>query len=467
MQPFSVIFGFIIPFAAGYFLISFFTRKDQSLRIGEKIVLAFPLGAGLLSYLGLYLGILGIKLAVIWLWVFLLPFIILFVLSLRERKKEPAERPQPCFPVNPGRVEKIFKVTIILLLLLKLGYVFYYNIHVPSYFDDGVSIWNYKSKVFYLRQGMVMDQEDPDFMGGRNPYYPNNPTFMKSWIAISAGQWEDYLVNWYPVVFFICNFFLLYYMLSGVLPPFFRLAFAYIGTSLPLWVFHAGTTHNDIVLGFYLSWTLIFLYKATTEDSTSYWYIASILAAITLFTKVEAQLYFLSGAIPLIVLYLVKKPRAMMRNRIKTIFSFLAVIGILFLPWFLLKYSFGVEQTIPIDYIEFKEVHLDGLQIMAREWFGNGCFNIFWLIFVAVLSLGIRRVIKDDIGKLVLVFLLIIGAIAFFHITTRQYEHLKIGTQFNRIMLHILPMAVFICGVTFGKLISPIQSNAARKENNG
>jgi len=54
--------------------------------------------------------------------------------------------------------------------------------HVPTYQDDTFVNRNYRAKVFYERESLVLDSKDKDYLGQGYKQYPLTPSLYKTYL---------------------------------------------------------------------------------------------------------------------------------------------------------------------------------------------------------------------------------------------------------------------------------------------
>ena len=192
----KILLAFAIPILIGVILISWIEQGKQIFSGLEKLALGFPLGSGLISFYLFYLGILRIPFtfwtasAIFW------PFLLLGIYIWWKRGiKKLIHFSRPIIFSETRGWKRYLLIFLFVVLLCKICFAFFNIMVHPTYFDDSVTFWNYKAKVFYYQQALVLDNDHPDFLGGRNPHYPNYNPLFKTWVVICNGYWSEKAAN--------------------------------------------------------------------------------------------------------------------------------------------------------------------------------------------------------------------------------------------------------------------------------
>jgi len=448
----KIVIIFIFPFWIGLVIVNAIERGKRHFAGPEKLGLSLSIGMVMISFFLLYLGVLKISITV---WSVFLVFVFLIpinFISIREkgvRAYFSFYRFQKCI-FQPGHLwRNVLLILILVLIIAKFIYILYYGLTVPPYFDDPVSRWNYKAKVFFIQKSLVLESSHQDFLGGTALRYPLGNSLFKTWTALVTGGWGERYVNLSGAAIYLAIIIVGYYRFRVSLNIFASLIFSYFLASIPLLVFHSGTGHTDGILGYYFSFSIIYLYDGLRKKYPDYIIIASILMAAALFTKAEAISYFISGALPLLFCYFLFGKNTPLRVKAIYVGLYLLPLAVLIFPWIYLKNAYGIVQTLPARRYGL-EFHPQGIPIIIRDLFNSGNFNFAWMGMVIVILLGIKRIIKTDLFWLFLSCLGLAINLIFFHIFTSLYEFLEIGTQFNRLVLHILPLFIFLSSRIMG-----------------
>ena len=451
----KILLAYLIPAGIGLVLLAFLERKNPRLSGGEKLALSFPMGSGLISFFLFYLGILRINFnlaiatAIVW------PFLILgIIFSVRNGAGSLLRFSAPKLFSRLKNWQKILTILLAAILLIKIILALFIILSSPTYFDDSVSFWNFKGKGYFEQKGIIWDETSPDFMGGANPHYPNGIPLFKCWVALWAGEWNEFTVNLDTWIIFISLGILFYCQLKRYLAAWPSFLFSYILLSVPLLTFHAAFAHFDMVVGFYLFAGIAFIYRWITEKQDFYLLISALIFAVSLSTKDEMIALFGATSIPVIIIYQLAR-QSSFSKLMKRSLLFLSITLIPNLPWFTIKQIYNFQLGVGAD-TRVLEFHPEAFKLLSFYFFSTGNYNILWLAFGAILLLSIPAMVKTDLKYLLLALLFTMAISLGVFIFTPFFKFLKIGTTINRALLAIIPLMVFYGGVASAAIVKAI-----------
>lgn len=61
----------------------------------------------------------------------------------------------------------------------------------PTYTDDAFANWNSRAKAWFYAENLVLDKEDPKFLGGGYKQYPPTVPMAKTYFAKFFGSWDE------------------------------------------------------------------------------------------------------------------------------------------------------------------------------------------------------------------------------------------------------------------------------------
>ena len=433
----KLIIAYVVPLLIGLTAVSLAEGRRKLFRKGEKLAVGFALGLGIQTMYIFCLGLLNIRFTF---WICSAPVWPALLINLYWLKTgQISLRPGSATLLRGHRFAGKILVGIILLLIsIKLLINIFISFSSPAFFDDSITIWDYKAKVFYHHRGLVKDPEHPDFFGGNAPKYPNGFPLFKSWIAICIGQWEEWAVNTISWVIYLLTGIVLYYGLRRWHSAIPALIGTYLVISLPLFTFHGAFAHADIIVGFYLMGGVIFLYRWIMERETALILISAGFFAVGGWIKDEGLILFAGGAMAPLILYLIL-------NRGSWKKGILLPLGVLIFifPWLITEVVFQFPMAVaPGEYFKL-EFHPEAIMIIKRFFFNTGNYNIFWLLYIISIFLVFKLGKKDNLTYLVGINILTLATALGSFIFTPLFKWLAPGTTINRAMLMVIPAMVF------------------------
>jgi len=446
-----VVLAYLIPTVLGFILLCALEGGRARLRRAERWALSFALGSGLVGFFLFYMGITGIRFSLFTASIPIWPFLVWGVfLWMRRRRTTVPSRPAEV----PDRRAVRTRIVIGVLSCIILWKIFWIALDIatiPSYFDDSVSCWNYKAKVYFYGRGIMCDERDPDFLGGNLRHYPNGVPLFKTWVSLWAGEWKEWAVNGNTLGFFIGLGVVFYAQLrrrSGSAVAFMA---TYMLLSVPLLTFHAAFAYCDIVAGFYFSSGMLYLYRWIEQRDGFYGALSALLFAVGLSVKEEMGALFVAGALPVMIIALAAGKGGWRQLAGKTL-GYLAIAILPSLPWILVKAHYGLATGMGANFFRF-EFHPEAFALLSSYFFDSGNYNILWALFVPAVIVGLPLAARNDLKYLLipLVSTLVILLGAF--ICTPLFEFLRIGTTINRTMLIVVPLMFYYVSMVYIELV--------------
>ncbi len=441
--------AYLLPLLTGLTVLGFLERGRTIFRTGEKLAYGFALGAGLVGFYLFYLGIAGVPFTFFTVTLIAWPGVIGAGLLIRKRgpgaflKLSSIRRPARW---RPG--QKMLAGLLVLLLAGKLFFALYHAAFIPTYFDDDSANYNYKPKVFYHTRSIVTDPEDPWFLGGYRPAYPQGVPLFKVWVMTWTGGWSEPAVNILSPLVWIGIGLVGWRAFRDSLPPFPALAFTYVLLSLPLLVFHAAFAYIDIHCAFFLLAGAILFLRWIREGDGIILLTAGLILGVGLSVKDEMLALTAAGFLPPLALrHLLHRSRA--RKWLAGFSIFLGGLVTLNLPWFAVKRIFSLAAHPQARSFEF---HPEAFGYLAEYLFQTGNYNIIWPVFIGAAVLSLPLAFKTELGYLALTIAGTLGITLSLFVFTPFFEFLKTGMTINRAMLIQLPIATYYLGMLYGRL---------------
>lgn len=454
----KIVVAYSVPTIIGVVFLSWMEKGERKFLGGEKLALGFLLGSGFVSFYMFYLGVLGIRFNFWTASVIIWPFFIWGILIWRKHgSKRLICFLRPVIFLERNRRQKFLIILLSALLLWKIFFIIFNILSGPTYFDDSVANYNYKAKIFYYSQSLVLNEEHPDFFGGYMPWKATGVSLFKTWMAIFLGKWSECGVNLNTLFFFLALGAISYYNLKRFLPRLISLIFTYILLSVPLLTFHAGFAYVDMIMGCYFFSGIVYLVRWMRENDLTSFFLSSLLFSAGLSTKDEMLALFIGGVLPGLILYQLVS-RMKLKKIILITISYLAPIIILNLPRFEIKRAYNLAFGVPAEYRTF-EFHPEALKILASYLFDSGNFNITWTVFFCALIFSGLLIIRTEL-KYILISL--IGAFAVtlaLFVFTSVFAWLQSGMTINRALLTFLPVAILYLAVFYGKVMKERESS--------
>jgi 4-amino-4-deoxy-L-arabinose transferase-like glycosyltransferase len=436
----------LLPTVLGFLVLALILHNKSETGLLERLCLAYPLGAGILT---MHMFVLGLARVPLTLLTTSLPMVLEIVaLVFWLAKNRITFAPRPAFGlreeiVDPGT--PIWKKTALLVLSFWLGAkvlsIFIETGLRPIFAWDAWANWSVGAKLFYYTKGLMLDAPQQDFFTRgavlRITAYPLHNPLMQTWLSLWAGGFDEVLVKFWNPAYLLSLVIYLYCIASRELNRMTALGLSVIFLSSPLLSYHAIEAYSDLALSVY------FLLAATSflfamRGEKAFWILAGLFSAEALFTKDEAMFFIL----PLLMsaaLFIWRNPATAEKRQA---LLRLAIPLLLVAPWFIFKYShtlgLGAEH-IKLEFTFHPEVvWLAVLQVCSLE-----NFNIILVLFPILLVVNGKP--SDEFLH---IFLAVLCYAAFFvavyMVTTFYYGHFSSGTVFFRNILTFYPVVLLL-----------------------
>ena len=455
---FKIIIAYLLPTIIGIVLLSWLERGRERWGGGEKIALGFVLGTGILGFYMFYLSVLKISFSFWAIFPLFLVFIFGGLLVIKKHGfKKLLHFSRPVIFASNKLGGKFLVAGLTTLLFCKILLLGFNVIFAPTYFDDSVANYNYKSKVFYYNRSVNYVKEHPDYLGGYRPAYPQGVPLVKTWISICLGRWEEYAVNLYTLFIFIALGVISYFNLARIISRLLSFIFTYILLSIPLLTFHGGYAHIDIVVGLYFFSGIVYLTRWIRESDRQSLFLSALLFGIGLSIKDEMLALFVCGPLLTLITYQVFS-RVKIYKILKTTSQYIGVVLIFNIPWFITKIVYQLQMGPRPDQRVF-EFHPEAFNILSSYLFNTGNYNILWPVFFSSVILSCFLPKKTELKYILISIFGALFITLYLFIFTPFFEFLKIGTTINRALLIILPVIIFYLATFYGKLLSVYRPN--------
>lgn len=448
---FGAVFAYFLPLLIGLVILELIERGRKLFRFGEKLAYGFALGAGVIGFYLFYLGLAEVPFTFFAVTLIAWPWLIAAGLLIKKQGFR-SLLPFPVLrrPNGWGWGKKLTGAIIGILLLWKLLFALFHIAFVPTYFDDETANYNYKPKVFYHTQSIVIDPDSPWFMGGYRPAYPQGIPLFKVWVMTLTGGWTEPAVNLLSPLAWIGIGLIGWRSFRDYLPPFPAMAFSYALLSLPLLVFHSAFDYIDIHLAFFLLAGATLLIRWIRQQERILLLSAGLILGVSFSVKEEMLPLTIAGIIfPLVLWHIIN--RAQFRKWLTDFSIFLIPLLLFNLPWMVVKRVYNLAAHPEARSFEF---HIEAFDYLSHHLFQTGNYNIIWPVFLGGMVLCLPWIFKTDVGYLALAIVGTMGITLSLFIFTPFFEFLKIGTTINRAMLIQAPLMVYFLSLLYDKLTS-------------
>lgn len=445
MTALMMFYAVFFPVLLGCVPLSLLLRKKDDAPFYLRYALGWGLGTILLTRSMPILSFFGVKLSVLSITLFWLPFLALIGVFSVYRKYEIFDLPGlvssfgalVSFLKDRGRAA-LFEKTLFGLLIFKITYVFYEALIKPVYAWDAWGYWVYMGKVFFVERAATPAVA----MLTRGYDQPWHVSLLNAWMFLNFGYFNDVLSEIIYPMYFLSFILIMYFALRLHLPRLSALFYTYLVTTLPFYLYHATISYADSLVSFYActAFVLIFLYFERRIDA--FLVLAFLFSIFSVLVKKQGVLYFSSLSLVSFVYILKEKPAIFGMEFKKYIRPFLICLGLLLIEMLnILIMALMRKEVWIVPYFDRVPVIL---KIFSDKLFFMGNWNILWFAFIVVSILALNKEGKTSLVYTFSAAALNLGLLFLFFLFGSDvvYIWLRDGTVLNRYFVQFSPFVV-------------------------
>lgn len=360
----------------------------------------------------------------------------------------------------------LFHILLILIIIFEVGFVVFESTLRPVIQADALYSWAWKAKVLFYQPYEFFNKSSDFFLGGggANPNYPFFLPMIMAGIYYVLGNVNDALVGLLFALHFVAIVVFMYISLRWFVSRSIALLSTAILSTIPLLSYHGLSAYPDVPLTLYFTIAGIFLFKYmyAVRPRTSDLVAAGIFAGLSTWIKNEGLM--LSGVLFIVfILYTWKsdyRGRDTIVDMVKRLVFFAGPFLFFFLPWFVFKLYFGLSYS-NVSGSFFTGFHPEVVINFFQQIFISNSFHLWPAIFLLILFLRARCVVRAPYIYLLFIIIGAIGAYGMLYVFTPSYEFALDGTVIGRNMLTIVPLSIFLAGLLFSdkKLNKKLSTN--------
>ncbi|MDD2679261.1 MAG: glycosyltransferase family 39 protein [Candidatus Omnitrophica bacterium] len=437
------VFSIII---TGYAVLRLFPGPKKELPIGEILCLAFGMGVGFVGLEAFLLALLKYPLSLGYLLSFQIAFLAFAALKLKENFF--------CYRATSWHRQRLsfspLAIFLLAIIIWEIAYVFLKSSSLPFNAWDAWASWGFKAKIFFHERTFSV-YSCVGFPGFAHPDYPVLMPFVETYIYFFLGQVHEPLIKLFCSFFYAATIALFYYQLRRLFKVEFALGGCLVLATIPSLVNMASTAYMDVPLAFYITAGILYTWRYLKEQDNFFLMFGAFFIGLGMWVKNEGFGFWAALLLSCLVICLLFK----LDSNKKKFLSIVAFIpALIYLPWLLFKYYFGIRVTYfqgPAgNLLELIKQRLPlALDIWVRHGLDIGKWNIFWVGFIIALVWFLIRPRE----KLAWFFLLIIILQVGFYFTvyivwpmSLADLELQIFNSVDRLPLHLVTLVLFfIC----------------------
>lgn len=439
MALFKLLIYFLSIIIPGYLMLRLILKRENL-----SLLLSFFLAYGLGSYfitiqLFIYLFIFRLKFYLPSFYLIVLLESIILLFWAKKRKYLLFKLSSPNFKLF--RI-KLRELIFILLILFQCIFLVSNALVRPVISYDSLAMWSFKAKTLYYERTVDFNPENYLYLGGGGHInYPWHIPLLQYWLHVNLGEYNDLLVNFIFVFYFLGSLAVIYYFLKRYIGIFQSLVFTFLLSSMPLFFYHGYNAYADLPLSFYILLSFVFLYLwLSRQNRLKYLFLSGVFLGISYWTKDTAILIILPCLATLFLYYL------MGRVKIRSILLYVIFIILPVLPWIIFKFSHRLDISNVGWQIGF---HPEVLKSFAGSLISSNSWNIWWFIVILSFIIFIKKIYINK--NLLFSWLFLFSSLASLlavYLFTERYLYAVDYTAIVRNIMIIVPTSVLVVAIT-------------------
>ena len=453
---FSII-GFILVTSFAGFNIAAACDKKCVLGKLELAGLSYLFGIGAISIEIFLFYISGIKLTTFYI---ILPWLILSIVNIPRYKV----MVNSLTGSNISR-RTIFEKALIAMIALLIAYAFLMAMVRPIESYDSVAIWSMKAKILYLTRPVpsgFFTALKAKFAGA-HPDYPLLVPLSEVWFYIFRNNFNDLLVKVIFPLNFTAFLALFYAFLKKALSNrTLALTFTFMLSSIRQFSNYATNGYADLQMAVYASLTFLALYLWIRDKGDAYLLVAFFSCVFAFWTKNEGAVVLL-GFILVLALHIfgkIKNSKSAIGGYRNAIVA-AAILGILLMAWSLFKVKMGLQNDIVNAQVFTRYSISNAFGRLAaifyeyqRQAFGIKYWNLAWVLFILASVFGSRKLFSEERRYVTIPIFFILLCYTVIYLITPQDLVWHLRKSASRLLIHILPLALFYVALETRRLFS-------------
>lgn len=438
---FLILFWLIATVGIGYSILNLIVCRSPLLFTGEKLVVSYGLGLGAVTLEMALISLAGAQFSVPGMLVWFIPLIAsaFFIRSVN-------------MPVKINKLSLLEKF-FIAAISFEVLYALFRAFIMPMESYDAIAIYGLKSKIFYIEK--MIPHAFPVSFKDIVPHieYPLLVPLAETQFYIFFGAFNDILVKMIFPLYYLALLGTFYYCAHRYLNRRAALLFTFFLATIPQVTVFAANGYADIPFAFYSSASFFYLYIWIKEKSNPLLILSLLFSIFAMWTKSEGLLFALINAIILAV-NMAREKRAGVPAILYVSISLFA-IGSYILAQHLMGLSVNSDFSGNSPLLSKIITGLGRIGAILyeyqRQFFGPKKWNMIWILFIAGLVFGFKKIFsKDCFPATLYIFLAFTGYSVIYMVSQApQGFNWHIGTSCSRLFLHFVPVVVLWLGLLF------------------
>jgi hypothetical protein len=454
-------FASLTPVILAGFLVLSALDRSRLLQPAEKLALSYGIGSGLLVWEMLVFQTAGFSFAVTRLLALLLGVsAIAFLFARRRPLREYVPKTRLAVASVPfQRLEWLLAAGIV----AEISGTFFRAWVRPMEAYDAVSNWGLKAKAIFqagnIPEGFLRDPNYAVF----HPDYPLLVPLLESYIYRFAGDLREASAKMiFPMFLAACVLVLFAALRRAGQTRRSCLLFSFLLVSIPYFSEQATNGYADVVVSFYFGAGSLCLYLWQTSGRGLFLALSALLTGCAALTKHEGlvlaciHLVWLAGA-------LLCQSGSEIRGRLLRFGVYVCILAVVVMPWYRFSRSLGLRNDVINSETVGARLNRNSLSQagpilyhLQTQVFGPKNWNLVWILLLAAAGVRSRILLRSPavflLGATALTVTAYMSVYLISPYTVPPFDvtwHLR--TSASRLLVHVLPHAVFLIGLAFGE----------------
>jgi hypothetical protein len=263
--------------------------------------------------------------------------------------------------------------------------------------------------------------------GGTHIEYPLNFILYKAYIADFMGWWNDSYIN--LITWIILNLTIILVIFSFSDRVYGTVAW-YLIYSIPLIVWHAGTSYYDLMYACFYLLSISFSIRYFKNKDDIFLIAIGICLYSAIFTKNEGMIFIVPSIMLGLGYYLFTQ------HALKKLW-YVILPTLFILPHMVFRWVYSLPFNPTANQASYG-FHSDSLHLYYTYFTQWGSYNIFWYVFFILTIFFFRDLIKEKNRAISITIWSLIFAIFLVFSFTNNYQFLLDQTTINRTLLVVM-----------------------------
>src|SRR4030095_14671132 len=232
--------------------------------------------------------------------------------------------------------------------------------------------------------------------------------------------------------------------------------------SIPYFSEQATNGYADVVVSFYFGAGSLYLYLWQTKGTGLFLILSALLTGCVALTKNEGLV--LAGIhLVWLAAVLLSRSGIALRRRLVSLGIYFCILAAVLMPWYLFKNSLGLRNDLinseviaGLNWNSFSRVG-PILYHLQTQVFGPKNWNLVWILLCAAVGVRHRILLRSPaVFVLCAMGLTLVVYMSVYLITPYTIPPFDVTGRLrpsaSRLLLHLLPQAVFLIGLAFGEM---------------